>query len=60
MVADTPAGMNERLRRLRMLGPQVTTRTTVVLQTHFQKPGPSPFPLEPRPAVPLVARKVKA
>ena len=60
MVADTPAGMNERLRRLRAMGPQVTTRTTVVLQTHFEKPGPSPFPMEPRPAVPLVARKVKA
>ena len=59
VVAETPAGMNERLRRIRALGPQVTTRTTVVLQTHFEKPGPSPFPLEPRPAVPLVARKVK-
>ncbi len=60
MVADTPAGMNERLRRLRAIGPQVTTRTTVVLQTHFEKPGPSPFPLEPRPALPLQARKAKA
>ena len=59
VVAETPAGMNERLRRIRALGPQVTTRTTVVLQTHFEKPGPSPFPLEPKPAVPLVARKVK-
>ena len=46
VVADTPMGMNERLRRIRALGPHVTTRTTVVLQTHFQKPGPSPFPLE--------------
>ena len=43
----------ERLRRIRMLGPHVTTRTTVVLQTHFHKAGPSPFPLEPRPAIPL-------
>ncbi len=46
VVADTPLGMSERLRRIRALGPQVTTRTTVVLQTHFQKPGPSPFPAE--------------
>lgn len=46
VVADTPMGMNERLRRIRALGPHVTTRTTVVLQTHFQKVGPSPFPLE--------------
>jgi Lrp/AsnC family leucine-responsive transcriptional regulator len=45
VVADTPMGMNERLRRIRALGPSVTTRTTVVLQTHFQKAGPSPFPL---------------
>ena len=53
VVADTPAGMNERLRRIRALGPQVTTRTTVVLQTHFEKPGPSPFPLEPKAPVPM-------
>ena len=46
VVADTPLGMSERLRRIRALGPQVTTRTTVVLQTHFEKPGPSPFPVE--------------
>jgi Lrp/AsnC family leucine-responsive transcriptional regulator len=57
MVADTPAGMNERLRRLRSLGPQVTTRTTVVLQTHFEKPGPSPFPVEARPVVALEAKR---
>ena len=44
VVADTPLGMSERLRSIRALGPQVTTRTTVVLQTHFEKPGPSPFP----------------
>jgi Lrp/AsnC family leucine-responsive transcriptional regulator len=53
IVADTPQGLQERLRRIRMLGPQVTTRTTVVLQTHFHKAGPSPYPLEPRPALPL-------
>ena len=53
VVADTPAGMNERLRRIRGLGPQVTTRTTVVLDTHFHKAGPSPFPLETKPVVPL-------
>ncbi|MDE3246393.1 MAG: Lrp/AsnC family transcriptional regulator [Acidobacteriota bacterium] len=46
VVADTPLGMSERLRRIRALGPQVTTRTTVVLQTHFEKPGPSPFHAE--------------
>ncbi len=46
VVADTPLGMSERLRRIRALGPMVTTRTTVVLQTHFEKPGPSPFPAE--------------
>lgn len=54
VVADTPAGMNERLRRIRSLGPQVTTRTTVVLDTHFHKPGPSPFPMEAAPAQRLV------
>lgn len=49
VVADTPLGMSERLRCIRALGPQVTTRTTVVLQTHFEKPGPSPFPAELHP-----------
>ena len=62
VVADTPAGMNERLRRIRGLGPQVTTRTTVVLDTHFHKPGPSPFPMEsapaPKPAAPAPLRPV--
>ncbi|HJU82656.1 MAG TPA: Lrp/AsnC family transcriptional regulator [Holophagaceae bacterium] len=53
IVADTPQGLSERLRRIRMAGPHVTTRTTVVLQTHFDKPGASPFPLEPRPAMPM-------
>lgn len=44
VVADTPAGIAERLRRIRALGPMVTTRTTFVLETHWEKPGPSPFP----------------
>lgn len=46
IVADTPAGIAERLRRIRMLGLMVTTRTTMVLETHWAKPGPSPFPIE--------------
>ena len=44
LVADTPMGLHERLKRLRSLGDQVNTRTAIVLQTHFVKPGPSPFP----------------
>lgn len=44
VVAETPKGIGERLRRIRALAPQVATRTTMVLQTHFEKPGPSPFP----------------
>ena len=46
IVADTPAGIAERLRRIRALGPMVTTRTTMVLETHWEKSGPSPFPIE--------------
>ncbi len=46
VVAETPRGIGERLRRIRSLAPQVATRTTMVLQTHFEKPGPSPFPFE--------------
>jgi Lrp/AsnC family leucine-responsive transcriptional regulator len=46
VVAETPAGIAERLRRIRALGPMVTTRTTMVLETHWEKSGPSPFPLE--------------
>ncbi|HJW71878.1 MAG TPA: Lrp/AsnC family transcriptional regulator [Geothrix sp.] len=46
VVAETPAGIAERLRRIRALGPMVTTRTTIVLETHWEKSGPSPFPLE--------------
>ena len=45
-MADTPAGIAERLRRIRVLGPMVTTRTTVVLETHWEKSGPSPFPID--------------
>ena len=46
VVADTPAGIAERLRRIRVLGLMVTTRTTMVLETHWEKAGPSPFPIE--------------
>jgi Lrp/AsnC family transcriptional regulator, leucine-responsive regulatory protein len=46
IVADTPAGIAERLRRIRALGPLVTTRTTMVLETHWEKAGPSPFPVD--------------
>ncbi len=46
IVADTPAGIAERLRRIRVLGLMVTTRTTMVLETHREKSGPSPFPIE--------------
>ena len=46
IVADTPAGIAERLRRIRALGPMVTTRTTMVLETHWEKSGPSPFPVD--------------
>ncbi len=49
VVAETPRGVAERLRRIRSLAPQVATRTTMVLQTHFEKPGPSPFPFEDLP-----------
>ncbi len=46
VVADTPAGIAERLRRIRVLGPLVSTRTTMVLETHWEKSGPSPFPAD--------------
>jgi Lrp/AsnC family leucine-responsive transcriptional regulator len=49
VVADTPAGIAERLRRIRALGPMVTTRTTIVLETHWEKAGPSPFPSSETP-----------
>ena len=48
VVADTPMGLHERLKRIRSLGPHVTTRTSIVLQTHFVKPGPSPSAEPPR------------
>jgi len=44
IVADTPKGINELLRKIRTLGPQASTCTTMVLETYFVKPGPSPFP----------------
>ena len=50
--AATPMALNERLRKIRTLGPHVTTRTTVILQTHFHKDGPSPFPAEVAPTQP--------
>jgi len=42
VVADSPAGLQERLKRIRSLGTRVETRTTLLLQTHFAKPGPLP------------------
>lgn len=47
VVAPDPAGLAQRLKRIRALGPQVTTRTTVVLETHFEKAGPSPVLVDP-------------
>jgi len=44
IVADTPMGINELLHKIRSLGQDSSTRTTMVLETHFVKPGPSPFP----------------
>lgn len=49
VVAETPKDLGERLRRIRFLAPQVATRTTMVLETHFEKPGPSPFPTGEQP-----------
>ena len=43
IVAESPMGLHDRLRRIKSLGPHVTTRTTVVLKTYFEKNGPSPF-----------------
>lgn len=45
VVAETPLALHGRLRRIKALGPQVTTRTTMVLKTFFEKIGPSPFPV---------------
>jgi Lrp/AsnC family leucine-responsive transcriptional regulator len=44
IVADTPMGLNKLLHKIRSLGTEASTRTTMVLETHFVKPGPSPFP----------------
>ncbi len=44
VVGESPIAIHEQLKRIRNLGLQVTTRTTIVLQTHFVKPGPSPMP----------------
>ena len=43
IVAESPMGIHDRLRRIKSLGPHVSTRTTVVLKTYFEKTGPSPF-----------------
>jgi len=42
VVADSPAGLQERLKRIRSLGTRVETHSTLVLQTYFAKPGPLP------------------
>jgi len=43
IVAESPMGVHMRLRRIRSLGPHVTTRTMMILNTYFEKNGPSPF-----------------
>ncbi len=43
VVAATPEGLNELLQRLRGVGLDASTRTTIVLETHFLKPGPLPL-----------------
>jgi Lrp/AsnC family transcriptional regulator, leucine-responsive regulatory protein len=43
IVAESPMGVHQRLRRVRSLGPHVTTRTMMILKTYFEKDGPSPF-----------------
>jgi Lrp/AsnC family leucine-responsive transcriptional regulator len=43
IVAESPMGVHVRLRRIRSLGPHVTTRTMMILNTYFEKTGPSPF-----------------
>jgi len=42
LVADSPSGLQERLKRIRAMGARVETHSTLVLQTHFAKPGPMP------------------
>lgn len=46
IAAADATGIGEKLRRIRSLGLPVTTRTTVVLQSHFEKPGASPWPAD--------------
>jgi Lrp/AsnC family leucine-responsive transcriptional regulator len=43
IVAESPMGVHMRLRKIRSLGPHVTTRTMMILNTYFEKNGPSPF-----------------
>ena len=43
IVAESPMGIHGRLRKIRALGTQVTTRTMMILTTYFEKNGPSPF-----------------
>ena len=43
IVAESPLAIHDRLRRIKSLGPHVTTRTTMILKTYFEKNGPSPF-----------------
>jgi Lrp/AsnC family leucine-responsive transcriptional regulator len=43
IVAESPMGIHLRLRKIRSLGPHVTTRTMMILKTYFEKNGPSPF-----------------
>jgi Lrp/AsnC family leucine-responsive transcriptional regulator len=43
IVAESPMGVHQRLRRIRSLAPHVTTRTMMILKTYFEKNGPSPF-----------------
>jgi Lrp/AsnC family leucine-responsive transcriptional regulator len=43
IVAESPMGVHLRLRKIRALGPHVTTRTMMILNTYFEKTGPSPF-----------------
>ena len=41
IVADTPAGIAERLRRIRVLGPMVTTRTTGIARSTARRTPPA-------------------
>jgi Lrp/AsnC family leucine-responsive transcriptional regulator len=46
IVAESPMGIHLMLRRIRSLGPHVTTRTMMILKTYFEKNGPSPYTAE--------------